>query len=133
MGTVFKRELSTVYSLKMKSSRSFFSEMGKRFPTLPFAIRSFEDVTAAKVGVKECLEHDMLLAYPVLQEKAGEVVAQFKSTVAVLAGALPFDTERFAPTDSIQTESVKELVNRELWKKEDKKKEVSQLKLKQCR
>jgi len=127
--TVFKRELSTVYSLKMKSSRSFFSEMGKRFPTLPFAIRSFEDVTAAKVGVKECLEHDMLLAYPVLQEKAGEVVAQFKSTVAVLprstvvlAGALPFDTERFAPTDSIQTESVKELVNRELWKKEDKKK-----------
>merc|ERR1712160_148688 len=55
----------------------------KRFPTLPFAIRSFEDVTAAKVGVKECLEHDMLLAYPVLQEKAGEVVAQFKSTVAV--------------------------------------------------
>lgn len=53
--TVFKRELQTVYNLKMKSSRAFFAEMGKRFPTLPFAIRSFEDTTAAKVGVKECL------------------------------------------------------------------------------
>lgn len=127
--TVFKRELQTVYNLKMKSSRSFFGEMGKRFPTLPFAIRSFEDVTAAKVGVKECIDHDLLLAYPVLQEKAGEVVAQFKSTVAVLprstvvlAGNLPFDEGRFAPEDTIKTESVKDLVSREMWKKDDKKK-----------
>lgn len=67
--TVYKRELNTVYSLKMKSSRAFFSEMGKRFPTLPFSIRSFEDVTAAKVGVKECIDHDLLTAFPVLQEK----------------------------------------------------------------
>lgn len=82
--TVYKRELQTVYNLKMKSSRAFFSEMGKRFPTLPFSIRSFEDTTAAKVGVKECGDHDLLIAYPVLQEKVGETVAQFKSTVAVL-------------------------------------------------
>lgn len=127
--TVFKRELQTVYNLKMKSSRAFFAEMNKRYPTLPFSIRCFEDVTAAKVGVKECLDHDLLLPYPVLQEKAGETVAQFKSTVAVLprstavlAGNLPFDEGRFDNENSLQSEEVKALVTRELWKKDDKKK-----------
>jgi hypothetical protein len=42
---------------------------------LPFAIRSFEDAIAAKVGVKECLDHDLLTSYPVLIEKPGEIVA----------------------------------------------------------
>lgn len=127
--TVFKRELQTVYSLKLKSSRAFFGEMQKRFPTLPFAIRSFGDVTAAKVGVKECLDHDLLLPYPVLQEKAGETVAQFKTTVAVLprstvvlAGALPFDEGRFDTENSLQNEEVVALVKRDMWKKDDKKK-----------
>jgi len=127
--TVFKRELQTVYNLKMKSSRSFFAEMGKRFPTLPFALRNFEDTTAAKVGVKECLEHDLLLPYPVLKEKEGEVVAQFKTTVAVLprstvvlAGGVPFDEGRFDTENTLQTPAVVELVKRDLWKKDDKKK-----------
>jgi len=111
--TVFKRELQTVYNLKMKSSRSFFAEMGKRFPTLPFAIRSFEDTTAAKVGVKECLEHDLLLPYPVLQEKPSEVVAQFMSTVAVLprstvvlAGGVPMDEQRYDPENPLKNPEV---------------------------
>jgi len=38
--TVFKRELSEVYNLKSKSARSFFVEINKRFPTLPFSIGS---------------------------------------------------------------------------------------------
>lgn len=127
--TVFKRELQTVYNLKMKSSRSFFAEMGKRFPTLPFAIRSFNDTTAAKVGVKECLEHDLLAAYPVLTEKPGEIVAHFMSTVAVLprstvvlAGAIPFDESKFEAENALKTPEVMELVNKELWKKDNKKK-----------
>jgi len=82
--TVYKRELQTVYSLKLQKSRAFFQEVNKRFPTLPFSIRAFEDSTGAKVGVRECGDHEMLVAYPVLTEKAGETVAQFKCTVAVL-------------------------------------------------
>lgn len=73
--TVFKRELDAQYNLKLKNARAFFTEVNKRFPTLPFAIRSFEDLKAAKVGVKECLDHDLLTAYPVLVEKPGEFVA----------------------------------------------------------
>jgi len=73
--TVYKRELDTQYNLKLKSSRTFFQEINKKYPTLPFSIRTFEDTTAAKVGVKECLAHDLLTPYPVLVEKAGEFVA----------------------------------------------------------
>jgi len=58
--------------------------VNKRFPTLPFSIRAFEDAVGAKVGVKECIDHDLMTGYPVLTEKAGEFVAQFKTTVAVL-------------------------------------------------
>ena len=82
--TVYKRELDAQYNLKLQKSRAFFTEVNKRFPTLPFAIRAFEDPVGAKVGVKECLDHDLLTAYPVLTEKAGEFVAHFKTTVAVL-------------------------------------------------
>jgi len=81
--TIFKREMDQQYSLKSKSARSFFSEMNKKYPTLPFSIRGFEDLTGAKVGVKECLTHDLIMAYPVLSEKKGEIVAQFKATVCV--------------------------------------------------
>lgn len=52
--TVYKRELDMQYNLKSKSARAFFSEVNKKFPTLPFSIRGFEDLTGAKVGIKEC-------------------------------------------------------------------------------
>jgi methionine aminopeptidase len=81
--TVFKRELDTQYNLKSKSARSFFTEVNKKYPTLPFSIRSFQEATAAKIGVMECLQHDLLNAYPVLIEKPGEIVAQFKCTIVV--------------------------------------------------
>lgn len=81
--TVFKRQLDMQYNLKSKKSREFFSVVNKKFPTLPFSIRGFEDVTGAKVGVKECLEHELLMDYPVLTDKAGEFVAHFKGTVVV--------------------------------------------------
>jgi len=81
--TVFKRELDQVYNLKIKSARAFLVEVNKRFPSLPFSIRALNDQTAAKVGVRECINHDMILPYPVLAEKPGEFVAQFKATVVV--------------------------------------------------
>lgn len=106
--TVFKRELEQVYNLKMKSARAFFVEVNKRFPTLPFSLRSMTDQTAAKVGVRECINHDMLVPYPVLSERPGEFVAHFKATVvvqprstAVICGNTPIDTARFTSEHSI--------------------------------
>jgi curved DNA binding protein len=73
--TVFKREMDTQYNLKSKSAREFFHIVNEKYPTLPFSIRGFENLTAAKVGVKECMAHDLIMPYPVLTEKAGEFVA----------------------------------------------------------
>jgi len=73
--TVYKREMDMQYNLKSKSARGFFSVVNQKYPTLPFSIRGFEDLTGAKVGVKECLNHELIMAYPVLTEKQGEFVA----------------------------------------------------------
>jgi len=122
--TVFKRELSTVYNLKSKSARAFFVEVNKRFPTLPFSIRACEDKIAAKVGVKECFEHDLMMPYPVLTEKPGDFVAQFKATVAVLprstvvlCGGAAVDTSKFKSNKEVTDEDLKTLLAQNLWTK----------------
>lgn len=127
--TVYKREMDTQYSLKSKHARSFFHVMNEKYPTLPFSIRGFEDLTGAKVGVKECLGHDLIMAYPVLAEKKGEFVAQFKATIAVqpkstaiLCGARPL-ADGVKSDKSIKNDELKALIASELWKKEEKKKE----------
>lgn len=127
--TVYKRELQTVYNLKMKSSLAFFKEVNQRFPTLPFSLRAFADSTVAKVGVRECGDHDMLVAYPVLTEKPGEFVAQFHCTIAVLpkstavlSGNLEFDEKRFESEKSIKNEKIAALLATDLWKKDKEKK-----------
>lgn len=125
--TVFKRELDQVYNLKMKSARAFFVEVNKRFPTLPFSTRALSDQTAAKVGVRECLNHDLLVPYPVLSERPGEFVAQFKATVVVqprstvvIAGAAPLDTAKVQSDKSVTDAGLTALLAQDLWKKEKK-------------
>mmetsp|Transcript_24691 Transcript_24691/g.24252 ORF Transcript_24691/g.24252 Transcript_24691/m.24252 type:complete len:228 (+) Transcript_24691:462-1145(+) len=127
--TVFKRELDTQYNLKIKSARAFFSEVNKKYPTLPFSIRAFEDSTMAKVGVMECIQHELLNQYPVFIEKPTDFVAQFKCTIAilprstvVLCGNQPFNVERFETEKKIENEELKALLASELWKKEEKQK-----------
>jgi methionine aminopeptidase len=81
--TVFKRDVQEKYSLKMKASRAFFSEVNARFPTLPFTLRA-GDERAWRMGVVECVKHGLFNEYPVLYEKQEEMVAQVKFTAAVL-------------------------------------------------
>ena len=126
--TVYKRQIENQYNLKINKSRQFFAEANKRFPSLPFCLRAFEDQTGAKVGVRECVDHELMLPYPVLCAKEGEMVAQFKRTVAVLpkstatlAGDLPFDATKFKTTNSLKNAEMKALVASEMWKRDDKK------------
>lgn len=79
--TVYKRALDTTYSLKLKGSRAFFAELNQRFPTLMFTLRAFSDERNARMGVSECTKHNLLDEYPVIIERPGEFVAQFKGTV----------------------------------------------------
>lgn len=129
--TVYKREMDVQYNLKSKHARAFFSIVNHKYPTLPFSIRGFEDLTGAKVGVKECVEHDLIMAYPVLTEKVGEYVAQFKGTIvvqpkstAILSGGRALhNKDGYATPKAIANEELKELIARDLWKHEKAKKE----------
>ena len=57
--------------------------MNARFPTLPFTLRA-GDERAWRMGVVECVKHNLFVEYPVLYEKDNEFVAQVKFTVALL-------------------------------------------------
>lgn len=82
--TVFKRNVENQYRLKMKASRYVVSEVDKKFPTLPFTLRHFEDERQAKMGITECVNHGLLMPYPSLVEKNDAKVAHFKCTVLLL-------------------------------------------------
>merc|ERR1719446_125279 len=84
--TVYKRAVETSYVLKTQKARQFIHEVQKRFPALPFSLRQFEDEQMARVGVSEAKRHELLHEYPVLREREGETIAQFKFTVLILPG-----------------------------------------------
>lgn len=81
--TVFKRKVEQKYSLKMKASRQFFSEVNQKFPTMPFTLRAGDERTW-RMGVVECVKHNLFVEYPVLVEKEGDFVAHFKFTAMLL-------------------------------------------------
>lgn len=81
--TVFKRNVEINYKLKMKASRAVLTEVDKKFPTLPFTLRHFEDERQARMGITETVAHGLLTPYPSLIEKSG-TVAHFKCTVLLL-------------------------------------------------
>ncbi|RXN26898.1 proliferation-associated 2G4 [Labeo rohita] len=111
--TVYKRDPSKQYGLKMKTSRVFFSEVERRFDAMPFTLRAFEDESKARLGVVECAKHELLQPFNVLHEKEGEYVAQFKFTVLLMAnGPLrittgPFDPELYKSEHEIQDPELK--------------------------
>uniref|UniRef100_A0A2K5LPI8 Proliferation-associated 2G4 n=4 Tax=Cercopithecidae TaxID=9527 RepID=A0A2K5LPI8_CERAT len=70
--TIYKRDPSKQYGLKMKTSRAFFSEVERRFDAMPFTLRAFEDEKKARMGVVECAKHELLQPFNVLYEKEGE-------------------------------------------------------------
>lgn len=66
--TVYKRALDQEYKLKLKASRQIFSEINKKYPTMPFTVRAL-DSKQSRLGLVECLNHGLLHPYPVLHEK----------------------------------------------------------------
>merc|ERR1719262_965714 len=128
--TVFKRAVETNYVLKTQKARQFISEVNKRFPTLPFTLRAFEDEQMARVGVSEAKRHELLHEYPVLREREGETIAQFKFTVLLLPGGtkritgLPIGdlATRAQTTKTVEDEELKALLATSANPKKAKKK-----------
>lgn len=81
--TIYKRALDKNYHLKMKTSRFIFSEINQKFSIMPFTARSLEE-KRARLGLVECVNHELLQPYPVLHEKPGDYVAHVKFTVLLM-------------------------------------------------
>ena len=64
---------------------------------MPFTLREFADPRQARMGVVECIKHELLHAYPVLWERDGECVSHFKFTVLLL----PSGTHRITGVDAL--------------------------------
>merc|ERR1712137_1131278 len=130
--TVFKRAVDQNYILKTQKARQFIHEVNKRFPALPFTLRAFEDEQVARVGVSEAKRHELLEEYPVLKEKDGETLAQFKFTVLLLPGGtkritgLPLGSleKQLTPTCKVENEEMKKLLATSANPKKAKKKKA---------
>jgi hypothetical protein len=70
--TIYSKTDST-YLLKLKSSRSVYSEIQKKFGAFPFNVRDLDDEKRSRMGVQECKEHGLLIGYEVLYEKDGNI------------------------------------------------------------
>lgn len=93
--TVYKRIIDRKYALKSKTSRALLSEINKTFPTFPFSMRYINDDASTLLGLRECVNHELLLPYPILVEKAGDDVVHLKLTVLVM----PNGTSRITGLD----------------------------------
>merc|ERR1712113_353158 len=108
------------------------TEGNRRFPALPFTLRAIEDEQVARVGVSEAKRHELLEEYPVLKEKDGETIAQFKFTVLLLPGGtkkitgLPLGSleKQAASSCAVKNEEMKKLLATSANPKKAKKKKA---------
>merc|ERR1719474_1096322 len=127
--TIYKRVIENNYDLKVKAARALLSTINKEFPCFPFTLRSLgsEALRKALLGVKACQEHDLIQPYPVLSERKGEFVAQFKYTALLLPRGTKFLKPPTLNLDLIKTdktvvnEDVKKLLSIKLKKKRKRK------------
>lgn len=125
--TVYKKK-DIIYQLKMKASRQFLSETEKKFGLMPFTLRLFDDEKKAKMGVVECVKHDLMAPFNVLYEREGEFVAQFKATVILMPNGplkitgLPFDLDLYKSEFKIDDEETKALLSASASSKKSAKK-----------
>ncbi len=72
----------------MSAARKLLTAVDKKFPTLPFSLRSVPgvEVREAQLGVTECVKVNSLASYPVMQDRPGTHTASVSFTVLLLPG-----------------------------------------------
>jgi len=127
--TVFKRALDRNYSLKLQASRQVFSEIQKKYPVFAFTLRALDE-KKRRLGITEIVKHDLLDTYPVLYEKEGEFVVQFKFNLLVLANSterlssfpLPHVTSDYSVDSNPEVKEIMAMTTTKKKKKAKKKK-----------
>jgi len=125
--SIYKKTGNT-YLLKMKNSRDLYSKVTNKFGSMPFNLRSLEDLARAKMGVVECVNHEILEPFQVLYERDGEFVAQFKFTVLLMPNGplkitgADFDPEQCSTENKIENDEILSLLKTSTKRKAAKKK-----------
>lgn len=126
--SLFRRDPASSYQLKMKASRETLSKVTSEHGFMTFSLRSFENETRTRLGLKENVSHEVIQQHPVMQEKHGEIVAQFKYTVLVLptgllqVTGLPFEEELYSTECKIEDKEINDLLASSISKKANKRK-----------
>lgn len=132
--TIYKRSVDQSYMLKLQAARKVLTEIKSRFPALPFSIRHLEE-KHVRFGLGELEKHGLVTSYPVLYERNGEFIAQFKFTVLIgSAGArrmtshqLPYVSSEYNVEDAelkALLASPEPAFSKNAGKKKDKKKKA---------
>lgn len=92
---VYKMCPDKQFKLKLKASKDALNDIKAKFQNFPFTVRAL-DPKSGRLGVAECLKHELIAPYPVLNEHVGEDVVHFKRTVFIANTIEP--ATGFAPT-----------------------------------
>ncbi|KIP07618.1 hypothetical protein PHLGIDRAFT_89250 [Phlebiopsis gigantea 11061_1 CR5-6] len=126
--TIFQKDSTVTYQLKMKTSRLIFSEVQKKSGAFPFNVRGLDDEKKARLGLQEAVQHALVKPYDVVYTPAGTFVAAFHFTIALLPAGPALITQPpvWYKPELVKTEKeledaeLKELISKPL--REDKKK-----------
>lgn len=126
--TLFRRNPDSQYQLKMKTSRETLSKVSKDHGCMTFSLRDFDNETRTRLGLKECINHEVVTQYAVMEEKKEELVAQFKYTVLVLPSGilkitgLDFEKDLYVTEKKIDDQEINNMLAQSISKKANKRK-----------
>merc|ERR1719357_143823 len=95
---------------------------------MPFNLRNFEEEKKARMGVVECVKHNVIQPFHVLYEKEGTFVAQFKFTVLLMPNGpmkitgLPFDAALYKSEKKVEDGEILTLLKQSTNPRANKKK-----------
>jgi len=121
--SLFRRDPNSSYKLKMKASRDVYSKAAENYGYMTFSLRTWDHEVRTRLGLKENVTHEVIQEHPVMTEKEGQYVAQFKYTVLVLPHGLlkitglDFEGELYQTECKIEDEKINDLLAQSISKK----------------
>jgi len=131
--TIYQREHTVSYQLKMKTSRAVFSEVQKKAGPFPFNVRVLEDEKRARMGLQEAVQHSLVKPYEVVYTPSNTFVAAFHFTIGLLSGGPSLLThppvwyrpEVVKTEKELEDEGFKELLTKRLRETKKQKKKAA--------
>ncbi|KAF8263903.1 hypothetical protein EI94DRAFT_1806554 [Lactarius quietus] len=130
--TIYQRDHTVSYQLKMKTARAVFSEVQKKAGPFPFNVRVLEDEKRARMGLQEAVQHSLVKPYEVVYTPSNTFVAAFHFTIALLSGGpallthppVWYKPELVRTEKELEDEELKELTTRKLRENKKSKKKT---------